>query len=158
MPNYGVLDEKRYFTSGNKLLIFKSGNFTFGIQICEDVWQARGPAYELAKIGVDLILVLNASPYYLEKWKKRENISKNIIKNKKSAIAYLNMVGGQDEIDPLGQHVRGDEYPPRWSRQHGTIVAGADDHAGVRRGVGPQSANEFKLVHERHPSARSRRA
>lgn len=98
LPNYGVFDEKRYFTAGGKKIIFKSGNFTFGIQICEDIWQEKGPAYELARLGADLIIVLNASPYYVEKWKKRESIARKIINNNKSHIAYVNMIGGQDEL------------------------------------------------------------
>ena len=98
LPNYGVFDEKRYFSAGKETKIIKLDGFSFGVTICEDIWDKKGPAQKLSASGVDLVLAINASPYFVEKWEEREKTAKDTIKNKKTYFAYLNLVGGQDEI------------------------------------------------------------
>jgi len=98
LPNYGVFDEKRYFSAGSKIHKFKHGKFSVGLCICEDIWCEKGPAFKLAKEKVDLLIVINASPYSVEKWKDREKQAKLLVKNKRTAVAYLNLAGGQDEL------------------------------------------------------------
>ncbi len=98
LPNYGVFDEKRYFNSGNKSLVFNHKGKRFGLLICEDIW-TPGPAEELSLKNVDYIICINASPYEINKnesrllaLKKRSNSLKNII------IFYVNLIGGQDDL------------------------------------------------------------
>ncbi len=98
LPNYGVFDEKRYFSSGTEPVIVKAGNFTFGILICEDLWAEKSPAKVLAKANPDLIAAINASPYFVGKWKSRQSAAERISSYAKCHFAYTNLVGGQDEL------------------------------------------------------------
>jgi len=103
LPNYGVFDEERYFSPGKECLLFKFGKFNFGVDICEDIWHFDGPTKALAKSGARLILNINASPYYAGKIKDREEVVKKQAKANRIAIAYTNLVGGQDELVFDGQ-------------------------------------------------------
>ncbi len=103
LPNYGVFDEERYFSPGKECLLFKFGKFAFGVDICEDIWHFDGPTKALARSGAKLILNINASPYYAGKIKDREEVVKKQAKTNRIAIAYANLVGGQDELVFDGQ-------------------------------------------------------
>ena len=103
LPNYGVFDEKRYFESGNRPLIFKLGKFVFGVNICEDIWHKSGPTKLQAAKGAGLIININSSPYHVGKIKEREEVVKNAAKTNDIVIAYINLVGGQDELVFDGQ-------------------------------------------------------
>ena len=97
LPNYGVFDEKRYFSKGNENLIFNIENNKVCIMICEDAWNIDNLySNELEKI--DFLISINASPYELAKDKKRRNYFKKISYKHKFNLVYLNTVGGQDEI------------------------------------------------------------
>lgn len=98
LPNYGVFDEKRYFTQGESIPVFNINGLSFGISICEDLWDEKSPAKELVKKGVDLLIIINASPYYVEKWGERAKKVKECIKHKRTVAAYLNLAGGQDDL------------------------------------------------------------
>lgn len=98
LPNYGVFDEKRYFEKGVKPFVAKIAGANIGITICEDIWHKEGPIkLEHAK-GAKLVFVINASPYHAGKVKEREEIIKKQARNNKVFIAYVNIVGGQDEL------------------------------------------------------------
>ena len=103
LPNYGVFDEKRYFDSGDKSLVFGLGDFIFGVNICEDIWQAEGPTKLQAEAGAKLILNINASPYYAAKSKERQRVITNQAKRNGVFVVYANLVGGQDELVFDGQ-------------------------------------------------------
>ncbi|MDD2688588.1 MAG: NAD+ synthase [Candidatus Omnitrophica bacterium] len=103
LPNYGVFDEERYFSPGKECLLFKFGKFNFGVDICEDIWHFDGPTKALARSGARFILNINASPYYAGKIKDREEVVKKQAKANRIAIAYTNLVGGQDELVFDGQ-------------------------------------------------------
>lgn len=103
LPNYGVFDEKRYFIPGDKQLIFKYGDFVFGVNICEDIWHTGGPVKNMAKLGAKLILNINASPYHAGKNKERQEIIRRQAKENNLNIVYVNLVGGQDELVFDGQ-------------------------------------------------------
>ena len=103
LPNYGVFDEKRYFSTGEKPLIFRISEFVFAINICEDIWHECGPTKKQALSGARLILNINASPYYAGKIKAREAIIRKQAKDNRVYIAYVNLVGGQDELVFDGQ-------------------------------------------------------
>ena len=103
LPNYGVFDEKRYFASGKNPLVFRTGDFTMGVNICEDIWYAEGPTELQSKLGAKLILNINASPYYAGRIKEREEVIRHQAKSNKVFVAYTNLVGGQDELIFDGQ-------------------------------------------------------
>lgn len=103
LPNYGVFDEKRYFTPGNKAGVFKINNFVFGVNICEDIWHKEGPLKEQVKQGARIILNINASPYHAGKIKERGRIVCAQAKSNRVFISYANLVGGQDELVFDGQ-------------------------------------------------------
>ncbi|TSC75480.1 MAG: NAD+ synthase (glutamine-hydrolysing) [Parcubacteria group bacterium Gr01-1014_30] len=103
LPNYGVFDEKRYFLPGQKLLVFKIGKITAGINICEDIWEESGPTRALGKRGTKIVFTINGSPYHQGKIRQREEIVKDQAKANKIAVVYINLVGGQDELVFDGQ-------------------------------------------------------
>jgi len=97
LPNYGVFDEKRYFSSGNQSYVFECQKTKIGVLICEDQW-INGPIYKLCQLDVDIVISLNASPFQAEKHKDRLNICKNYASEFEVSYIYVNMVGGQDEV------------------------------------------------------------
>ena len=102
LPNYGVFDEKRYFTEGEKPVRFSLKGAQIGLTICEDIWEASGPGKTLCqKGGVDLLLNISSSPYH--KGKARRQMIIKRAKSYKCPIAYANLVGGQDELVFDGQ-------------------------------------------------------
>ncbi|MDD5465834.1 MAG: NAD+ synthase [Candidatus Omnitrophica bacterium] len=103
LPNYGVFDEKRYFEPGDKPLVFKFGDFIFGVNICEDIWYPSGPTKSQAEAGAKLILNINASPYYAAKFKQRQAVIAGQAKSNRVFVVYANLVGGQDELVFDGQ-------------------------------------------------------
>ena len=98
LPNYGVFDEKRYFTPTREISTFQFGQSIFGINICEDIWYPDGPATAQAEAGAGIILNLNASPYQVGKWKQRERMISTRAADNAVYVIYVNAVGGQDEL------------------------------------------------------------
>jgi NAD+ synthase (glutamine-hydrolysing) len=99
LPNYGVFDEQRYFKPGRRCSVYRAGRFRFGVNICEDIWVADGPASaQVAVGGARLIAVLNASPFHAGKWKEREEMLMERARACRVFLAYNNLVGGQDEL------------------------------------------------------------
>src|SRR3546814_19856579 len=70
LPNYGVFDEKRYFSPGQEAVVFELGGLKFGLNICEDTWLEHSPA-KAAQQGAQVLLVLNASPFCTSKQSER---------------------------------------------------------------------------------------
>ncbi|MFH1190427.1 MAG: NAD+ synthase [Candidatus Omnitrophota bacterium] len=103
LPNYGVFDEKRYFTAGAEPQIFRAGNIVFGVSICEDIWHREGPLLREASMGARLMININSSPYHAGKGLEREEIARRGAKMNNVHIVYANLVGGQDEIVFDGQ-------------------------------------------------------
>jgi len=99
LPNYGVFDEKRYFTPGNSYPVFTIGGVKVGVNICEDIWHEDGPAKTQALCGhAEFIANINASPYHQGKGKFREELAATRVRQNQTVVAYVNMVGGQDEL------------------------------------------------------------
>src|SRR5207249_1270143 len=98
LPNYGVFDEDRYFRAGESAPVFRLGDLSFGVNICEDMWYPGGPAVAQVRAGADLILNLNASPYHRGKKQFRETMLATRAADNVAIIAYTNAVGGQDEL------------------------------------------------------------
>ena len=97
LPNYGVFDDKRYFRPGHETVTVMIGGVRVGLLICEDVWQPE-PAAQAAAAGAELLLVINASPWDDAKQTAREEVLVARARETGCAIAYLNLVGGQDEV------------------------------------------------------------
>ncbi|MDA8755962.1 NAD+ synthase, partial [Candidatus Pseudothioglobus singularis] len=97
LPNYGVFDEKRYFSSGDDSFVFECQNTKIGVLICEDQW-VEGPISNLCQSKIDIVVSLNASPFQLNKQSERINICKNYALKFDITFIYVNMVGGQDEV------------------------------------------------------------
>ncbi|MBY0379913.1 MAG: NAD+ synthase, partial [Burkholderiales bacterium] len=101
LPNYGVFDDRRYFTEGNTSCVFECGGVNVGLVICEDMWISEPIKHSFTN-GADFICVINASPFDAYKHKERivvaqarlneNNLHKNV------ALLYVNCVGGQDEL------------------------------------------------------------
>ncbi|RMG29006.1 MAG: NAD+ synthase [Methanobacteriota archaeon] len=99
LPNYGVFDENRYFQSGKDLTVLRMGAFKIGLNICEDMWYPKGPTYYQALYGdAELILNISASPYHLQKGRDRARMIQTRAEDNVVVIAYVNLVGGQDEL------------------------------------------------------------
>lgn len=98
LPNYGVFDEQRYFREGEKPAVLDLNGVRIGLTICEDIWRPKGPALAAAEEGASLLLNLSSSPYHAGKIKERLGILRKKIRECGTAIAYCNMVGGQDEL------------------------------------------------------------
>ncbi|HET7611152.1 MAG TPA: NAD+ synthase [Rhodanobacteraceae bacterium] len=97
LPNYGVFDDKRYFEPGRAVTVATLKDTRIGVLICEDVWQP-GSVAAAARAGAELVVVVNASPYDVAKQARREAMLAARAKETGCALAYLNMVGGQDEV------------------------------------------------------------
>ncbi|KAF2958469.1 NAD synthetase [Thermotoga sp. Ku-13t] len=99
LPNYSVFDEKRYFRPGEKLLMLQFGSAKVGLTICEDIWSPVEPLATLVTgNGAQLIVNISASPYCVGKAKLRESYISMKAYEYHVAVAYCNMVGGQDEL------------------------------------------------------------
>ena len=99
LPNYGVFDEERYFQPGRTSPVYGLGPLRIGINICEDIWFADGPAsWQAAYGGAHLVLNINASPYHVGKTQNRERMLAIRAKANNVMVSYTNMVGGQDEL------------------------------------------------------------
>jgi NAD+ synthase (glutamine-hydrolysing) len=97
LPNYGVFDEKRYFSEGKSSGLAHVAGIRIGITICEDIWH-EGPAEHSVGAGADLIVSLNASPFHTGKLLDRHQLVKARIDAIKTPLLYVNLVGGQDEL------------------------------------------------------------
>jgi NAD+ synthase (glutamine-hydrolysing) len=97
LPNYGVFDEQRYFTAGEKPCVFEFKGQFFGLTICEDVWHSD-IVQATKDAGAEILLTLNASPFYAGKAQKREALICSHAKSAQLPIVYVNAVGGQDEL------------------------------------------------------------
>ena len=97
LPNYGTFDEKRVFASGPLPEPIEWRGVRIGLPICEDIWQDRVCAH-LAEAGADFLLVPNGSPFEIDKDEARQQLVRSRVVSTGLALAYLNRVGGQDEL------------------------------------------------------------
>ena len=98
LPNYGVFDEFRYFVPGTEALVVELGGAAVALTICEDLWQEGGPVAAVRDAGVDLLLVINGSPYERSKDDQRLDLCRRRAAEAGCPLAYVNMIGGQDEL------------------------------------------------------------
>ncbi len=97
LPNYSVFDERRYFVPGTEACVTTIAGVPVGITLCEDVWQAQ-PVKQCVYAGARLVVVLNASPYHMQKGREREQLLQQRARESQVPMVYVNLVGGQDEL------------------------------------------------------------
>ena len=97
LPNYGVFDERRYFSSGEKPCTFEHAGVIFGINICEDAWFRQAPT-AASEAGAQCLLVLNASPFHMGKFTQRLDMMRRCVDRAGVSLLYANMCGAQDEL------------------------------------------------------------
>ena len=115
LPNYGVFDEERYFNRGGVCPVYELGGARVGVNVCEDIWYPVGPSSVQRQAGAELIVNINASPFHAGKSAyRRVSIVESRAADDGMFVAYLNTVGGQDELvfdgnsmicNPLGKVV-----------------------------------------------------
>jgi len=98
LPNYGVFDEYRYFVPGNSLGIIRVHGVDVVLAICEDLWQEGGPVATTSTANAGLLLVINSSPYERNKDEARLDLVRKRAAEAGCPLAYVNLVGGQDEL------------------------------------------------------------
>ncbi|CAB4613492.1 MAG: NAD+ synthase [Actinobacteria bacterium] len=98
LPNYSVFDEYRNFVPGNDDGYFELFGIRLSIAICEDIWQAGGPVARIKANHTQLTLVLNGSPFEIDKDDRRLGLVRKLADTQKTSVAYVNLVGGQDDL------------------------------------------------------------
>jgi NAD+ synthase (glutamine-hydrolysing) len=99
LPNYGVFDEARYFAeSRDPVRLWGISGLTAGVSICEDIWSPDGPPSQQAGAGAVVLLNINGSPYHLGRGAERDRLLRDQAVRSGAVVAYLNGVGGQDEL------------------------------------------------------------
>ncbi len=163
LPNYGVFDEKRYFEAGTRCPVFSIGETTVGINICEDIWRVDGPHKIQTRQGqAKLIVNLSCSPYHQTKLADRERLLKTRARENQAFTAYVNLVGGQDELvfdgaslifDPKGKLIgRGREFEEDFVVADLNITSGSSRR--LARNVPGPELQEFKLRPIKHSGKR----
>ncbi|HHJ0105535.1 TPA: NAD+ synthase [Yersinia enterocolitica] len=97
LPNYGVFDEKRYFSAGHDTCVVELKGYRLGLLICEDLW-FDGPVDAVKAAGAEIVLSINASPYNREKPYIRKTLMAAHCQRTGLPLVYLNQIGGQDEL------------------------------------------------------------
>lgn len=97
LPNYGVFDERRYFSQGHNHVLFDYQGVTIGLLICEDLWQ-DAPIKALKDKGADIVVSINASPFEQNKQEQRKALLTRRASEHQLPIVYVNSVGGQDDL------------------------------------------------------------
>jgi NAD+ synthase (glutamine-hydrolysing) len=99
LPNYSVFDEKRYFAPGDGATqLFLVGGVRVGVSVCEDAWDPAGPIARQAAAGAELVININASPFYAGRLPERERMLATRAADASCGLVYVNLVGGQDEL------------------------------------------------------------
>jgi NAD+ synthase (glutamine-hydrolysing) len=136
LPNYGVFDENRYFQAGREAPIFLINGVHVGVNICEDIWYPTGPMTMQVYAGAEVILNINGSPYHAGKGAFREEMLATRAADNGVIVAYLNMVGGQDELVFDGESMVFNEQ--------GTLIARAKQFAEDMLIVDLDTASVFR--------------
>ena len=98
LPNYGVFDEYRYFVPGSQPCVVEVAGRRVAVAVCEDLWQEGGPVAWAREADADLLVVVNGSPYERNKDDVRLELAQRRAVEARCPLAYVNLVGGQDEL------------------------------------------------------------
>ena len=103
LPNHGVFDEERYFARGNECPVFEINGVQTGVNICEDIWYDTGPATVQRLAGAEIVVTINGSPYHQGRYAQRSAMLSRRASEHGCFLAYVNLIGGQDELVFDGQ-------------------------------------------------------
>ncbi|MGR9107082.1 MAG: nitrilase-related carbon-nitrogen hydrolase, partial [Gammaproteobacteria bacterium] len=151
LPNYGVFDEKRYFSPGAEPCLFRLQGIPVAITLCEDAW-TEGAIERSHAAGARLILNLNASPFHAGKINQREAVLRERIRATGIPIVYVNQVGGQDELvfdgASFAMDGQGEVFyrAPEFEESTDLVEFSLDD--GVTPVAGPMAAQYTKISSE----------
>jgi NAD+ synthase (glutamine-hydrolysing) len=98
LPNYSVFDEYRNFVPGHEAGFFELFGLRISLAICEDIWQAGGPVARISENQTQLTVVLNGSPFEIDKDDRRLALIRKLANEQNTAVSYVNLVGGQDDL------------------------------------------------------------
>ena len=130
LPNYGVFDEFRYFVPGPSLTVARLHGIDVAVVICEDIWQDGGPVATVRDADAGLLVVINGSPYERNKDDVRLDLARRRAADTGATLAYVNMVGGQDELvfdgDSLVVNPAGDVLARAPQFEEGLLVVDLD--------------------------------
>jgi NAD+ synthase (glutamine-hydrolysing) len=136
LPNYKVFDEKRYFQAGSQPTITAFRGVRAALLVCEDIWAPQ--AVQLSRAaGAQLLLVINASPYEIHKQREREDVARARVRDVGLPLAYVNLVGAQDELvfdgNSFVMNAAGEVVMRAPAFEEGVFVAefARDPHGGV---------------------------
>src|SRR6266851_1101129 len=152
LPNYGVFDEERYFAVGHRCPIFELAGIRISLTICEDCWYPAGPMAWQADHGAEVLININGSPFHAGKRVEREKMVAERASDYGAFVAYVNTVGGQDELVFDGNSV---VFGPR-----GEVLAHASSFAeelllcDINAGTVPFHRPLEKIRHEAEGAAR----
>lgn len=158
LPNYGVFDEFRYFEAGRRPLVLQLGPYRIGINVCEDIWYPDGPARLQSLVGgAQLIVNISSSPYHMGKIAERERMLATRARDYRVALAFVNMVGGQDELVFDGTSAVIDEDGRTVARapsfEEALVVADVDPAAVFHRRLHDPRRRQQRLYLSEHESA-----
>jgi NAD+ synthase (glutamine-hydrolysing) len=137
LPNYRVFDEKRYFTPGTDPTLIEINGIRAGVLVCEDAWDAE-PARQAREAGAQVLLIINASPYEVDKQSMREQQVRQRIEETGVPVVFCNLIGGQDELVFDGNSFVMDakgtvtQRAPAFTEGMYVVDLALDDSAGVR--------------------------
>jgi NAD+ synthase (glutamine-hydrolysing) len=138
LPNYGVFDEDRYFQAGTETPVFEIGEDgpVLAVNICEDIWYPTGPTTAQTLAGAELVVSINSSPYHVGKVRFREKMLATRAADHVGYLAFVNLVGGQDELVFDGQSMvfdpAGDRLALGRAFEEDLVVADLDLDAAFR--------------------------
>ena len=146
LPNYGVFDEFRHFVPGDTLQVIRIHGVDVALVICEDLWQDGGPVAATRAAGAGLLLVVNSSPYEANKDDVRGALASRRAREAGCPLAYVNLIGGQDELvfdgDSLIADAEGKVFARAPQFEQGSMVVDLDlaaptgtpggEHEGIR--------------------------
>lgn len=172
LPNYSVFDEYRIFIPGDELLLLRIRGVDVGLVICEDLWRDGGPVARVVDAAAGLLLVINASPFERDKDEVRLPLVTRRATESDTIVAYVNIVGGQDDlvfdgdsvvVDGSGEVIArapqfvehllvvdvepaaatGDDVPEGVTRVGVTVAEGADDKVPADVAVLPDDREQL---------------
>ena len=155
LPNYGVFDEFRYFVPGTSLTVARLHGVDVAVVVCEDIWQDGGPVAAVRGAEAGLLVVINGSPYERNKDDVRLELVRRRAADTGAVLAYVNMVGGQDELvfdgDSIVVSPHGDVLARAPQFEEGLLVVdldlpGATDHQARDDGGDSQNGVERILL------------
>jgi NAD+ synthase (glutamine-hydrolysing) len=153
LPNYGVFDEKRYFSPGSVCGVFQVEGVPVAVTVCEDIWVEQGAAEECASsLPSPVVVNISASPFHAGKLAEREEVLTGFAARTGSTVCYVNLVGGQDELvfdgGSLVVNARGELLARAPRFDEAMIVVDIDPEEGTLRGELPPPQPEPGRVEE----------